>query len=189
MTKKLCMRYTPCFDLAQTKFLSCHSQTRSRESSESVWKGSLRMQQFKHWERRTESGPVLKELIASYGHDKNHLTYQQKDWNNKKQTELWIYLINLLALWPRNEQLWISPIFCCVKSGRIFLLFQQIALVSRQTSCKMQKQYTKLMNYFLPNPIARILQQKCFVSGYHVYFYLHLDDDVSLKTYTNMATP
>jgi hypothetical protein len=37
------------------------------------------MQQFKHWERRTESGPVLKELIASYGHDKNHLTYQQKD--------------------------------------------------------------------------------------------------------------
>jgi hypothetical protein len=33
------------------------------------------------------------------------------------------------------------------------------------------------------------LQQKCFVSGYHVYFYLHLDDDVSLKTYTNMATP
>jgi hypothetical protein len=102
--------------------------------------------------RRTESWPVLKELLVSYGHDKNHLTYQQKDWNNKKQTELWIYLINLLALWPGNEQLWISPILCCVKSGRTFLLFQQIALLSRQTSCKMQKQYKKLINYFCQIP-------------------------------------
>lgn len=78
--------------LPRLSFSAVSHNSRSKESSESVWKGSLRMRQFKHWKRRTETWPVLKELLESYGHDKNHLTYQQKDWNNKKQTELWIYI-------------------------------------------------------------------------------------------------
>jgi hypothetical protein len=89
MTEKLCIRYTSCFDVAHTKFLSCHLPSRKRKSTEfsipgiientTVWVPEIRT--FLSWEK-------LKGL-CDMAYDNFLLSSQANYWTTEININIW----------------------------------------------------------------------------------------------------